>query len=155
MCVLKRLLFFGSMGFVCQLRFCIAPYWVSGPYFPPVDNIAKFRKYFHSYLREVHFGACAVQAVDWRAEHGDVTRERSASHKLERSQLPRPWKDVCCSAPSESSGFFLPRLGLHRRSCSSVFHCYNFVLKVCRSKVWKQMKNLLFSKVLFYFIFAC
>ncbi len=130
MCILKRLLIFSSLGVVRQLRFCIAPYWVPGKYFPPVGNIAIFQRYFHSYLREVHFRACAVQAVDWRAEHDDAARALSLE-KLERSPLPRTSRSLSALG---ILGIFRPRLGLHRQSCSSVFHSYNFVLSFTAPK---------------------
>ncbi len=138
---LKRLLLFGSLGYDRRrLRFCIVPFWVPGSYFPPVDNIAIFRKYFHYYLREVHFGACAVQAVDWRAEHGDVTRALSLS-KIRALTTSASVKRCGLLSAFRNLRIFRPRLGLHRQSCSSVFHCLIFLKQFYRSKVWKQKKN--------------
>ncbi len=74
-----------------------------------------------------------MQAVDWRAEHRDVTTlERSASQHLERSPLPRTSRGRL--APSESSGSFVHALAYTGR----VGHPFSIViifLKFYRSKV--------------------
>jgi hypothetical protein len=47
---------------------------------------------------------------------------------------------------------FRPRLGLHRQSCSSVFHCYNF-FKVLPLQSLKTNEKIIIFYSAFYFIF--